>query len=178
MAEKRATFSLRRRTADGFSNCRRIRTDLSVPSRSTFFFSRRNARSTGSPFLSLISVNALTSSLGAGKNCDGAVPANLGTRRIYFGGVKSMYLTASLRGGRSLRLSLPRTPKLAASRCLHRLDGVTAGLVSGARRVSVRSDHGQESNWQRVSGQPGQPLRTGTVRAPCQSPLFNCGVQA
>jgi len=31
---------------------------LRVPSRSTFFFSRRNARSTGSPFFNLISVNA------------------------------------------------------------------------------------------------------------------------
>src|ERR1017187_7535102 len=39
----------------------RMRTTLSVPSRSTFFFSRRNARSTGSPFFNLISVNALTS---------------------------------------------------------------------------------------------------------------------
>src|SRR5450755_839899 len=74
MAEKRATFSLRRRTALGFSNCRRLRTTLSVPSRSTFFFSRRNARSTGSPFFSLISVNALTSFRGTGDNCHGQFP--------------------------------------------------------------------------------------------------------
>ena len=67
MAENRATFSLRRRRSLGFSNCRRPRTTLSVPSRSTFFFSRRNARSTGSPFFSLISVNALTSFPGAGQ---------------------------------------------------------------------------------------------------------------
>src|SRR5215471_10316565 len=75
MAEKRATFSLRRRTALGFSYCRRLRIFLSVPSRSTFFFSRRKARSTGSPFFSLISVIALTSFPGRVKTCHGAVPA-------------------------------------------------------------------------------------------------------
>ena len=68
MAENRATFSLRRRFSLGFSKCRWPRTTRNVPSRSTFFFSRRNARSTGSPFFSLISVNALTSFPGRDKN--------------------------------------------------------------------------------------------------------------
>src|SRR6185312_8079624 len=56
MAENRAIFSLRRRLALGFSKRRLSRTALSVPSRSIFFFNRRNARSTGSPFFNLISV--------------------------------------------------------------------------------------------------------------------------
>src|ERR1022692_3576317 len=59
MAEKRAAFSLRRRFSLGFSKCRWLRTTLSVPSRSIFFFNRRNALSTGSPFLSLISVKLI-----------------------------------------------------------------------------------------------------------------------
>jgi hypothetical protein len=59
MAENRAIFSLRRRLALGFSKRRLSRTALSVPSRSIFFFNRRNARSTGSPFFSLISVKTI-----------------------------------------------------------------------------------------------------------------------
>ena len=59
MAEKRAAFSLRRRFSLGFSKCRWLRTTLSVPSRSIFFFNRRSALSTGSPFLSLISVKLI-----------------------------------------------------------------------------------------------------------------------
>ena len=38
MAEKRAAFILRRRRSLGFSKCRWLRTSLSVPSRSIFFF--------------------------------------------------------------------------------------------------------------------------------------------
>src|SRR5262245_62496722 len=56
MAEKRAIFSLRRLRSLGFSKWRRARALFSVPSRSTFFFNRRSARSTGSLFFSLISV--------------------------------------------------------------------------------------------------------------------------
>ena len=56
MAEKRAAFILRRRRSLGFSKCRWLRTSFKVPSRSIFFFKRRNALSTGSPFFSLISV--------------------------------------------------------------------------------------------------------------------------
>src|SRR5580700_10948896 len=59
MAEKRAAFILRRRRSLGFSKCRWLRTVLSVPSRSIFFFNRRRAFSTGSPFFSLISVNPI-----------------------------------------------------------------------------------------------------------------------
>jgi hypothetical protein len=58
MAENRAAFSLRRRRSLGFSKCRWLRTSFKVPSRSIFFFNRRSARSTDSPFLSLISVNS------------------------------------------------------------------------------------------------------------------------
>ena len=57
IAENRAAFSLRRRRSLGFSKCRWLRTTLRVPSRSIFFFNRRRALSTDSPFLSLISVN-------------------------------------------------------------------------------------------------------------------------
>jgi hypothetical protein len=56
MAEKRAAFSFRRRFSLGFSKCRWLRTVRKVPSRSSFFLSRRKAFSTDSPFLSLISV--------------------------------------------------------------------------------------------------------------------------
>src|SRR5262245_38659460 len=56
MAENRAAFSLRRRRSLGFSKCRWLRTTLSVPSRSIFFFNRRRAFSTDSPFFNLISV--------------------------------------------------------------------------------------------------------------------------
>src|SRR6266545_8260668 len=58
MALKRAAFSLRRRRSLGFSKCRWLRTSFNVPSRSIFFFNRRSARSTDSPFFSLISVNS------------------------------------------------------------------------------------------------------------------------
>src|SRR5258708_12385536 len=56
MAENRAAFSLRRFLALGFSNRRRSRNCCKVCSRSSFFFSRRMAFSTGSPFFSLTSV--------------------------------------------------------------------------------------------------------------------------
>src|ERR1700691_1057031 len=59
IAEKRAAFILRRRRSLGFSKCRWLRTVLSVPSRSIFFFNRRRAFSTGSPFFSLISVKSI-----------------------------------------------------------------------------------------------------------------------
>lgn len=58
MALNFATFIWRRRFSLGFSKCRWFRTSLRVPSRSTFFFSRRNARSTGSPFFSLTSLTS------------------------------------------------------------------------------------------------------------------------
>jgi len=60
MAENRAAFSLRRRRSLGFSKWRWLLTTFNVPSRSIFFFSRRNALSTDSPFLSLISVKTLS----------------------------------------------------------------------------------------------------------------------
>jgi len=60
MAENRAAFSLRRRFSLGFSKCRWLRTTFSVPSRSIFFFNRRSAFSTASPFLSFISVKTLS----------------------------------------------------------------------------------------------------------------------
>ena len=56
MAENRAAFSFRRRFSLGFSKCRWLRTTRRVPSRSIFFFNRRKAFSTGSPFFNLISV--------------------------------------------------------------------------------------------------------------------------
>ncbi len=59
MAEKRAAFILRRLRSLGFSKCRWLRTSLSVPSRSIFFFNRRSALSTDSPFFSLISVRSI-----------------------------------------------------------------------------------------------------------------------
>src|SRR5262249_49491909 len=59
MAENRAAFILRRRRSLGFSKWRWLRTSFKVPSRSIFFFNRRKARSTDSPFLSLISVKLL-----------------------------------------------------------------------------------------------------------------------
>lgn len=58
MALNFATFICRRRFSLGFSKCRWFRTSFKVPSRSTFFFSRRNARSTGSPFFSLTSLTS------------------------------------------------------------------------------------------------------------------------
>src|SRR3954468_20272860 len=56
MAEKRATFILRRFFSLGFSKWRWLRTSFKVPSRSMRFFKRRNAFSTDSPFFNLISV--------------------------------------------------------------------------------------------------------------------------
>src|SRR5207245_4706471 len=56
IAEKRAALVFRRFLALGFSKRRWSRTWSMVCSRSNFFFSRRSALSTGSPFLSLISV--------------------------------------------------------------------------------------------------------------------------
>src|SRR6267154_4504112 len=56
MAEKRAAFILRRLRSLGFSKCRWLRTSFKVPSRSIFFFNRRRALSTASPFFNLISV--------------------------------------------------------------------------------------------------------------------------
>src|SRR3954471_11887478 len=60
MAEKRATFILRRFFSLGFSKCRWLRTSFNVPSRSMRFFKRRKAFSTDSPFFSLISVNSFS----------------------------------------------------------------------------------------------------------------------
>jgi len=56
IAANRAAFCLRRRLALGFSNRFRSRNFFNVCSRSSFFFNRRIARSTGSPFFSLISI--------------------------------------------------------------------------------------------------------------------------
>ena len=64
-----------------------------MPSRSTFFFSRRNARSTGSPFFNLISVNATHFLPRAGKP-HRRLPQNKRTRRIIFPRTKSMCKTA------------------------------------------------------------------------------------
>src|SRR5215471_11664601 len=60
IAENRAAFSLRRRLSLGFSKCRWLRTTFKVPSRSIFFFNRRRAFSTDSPFFNLISVKTLS----------------------------------------------------------------------------------------------------------------------
>ena len=60
MAENRAIFILRRRFSLGFSKCRWLRTVHKVPSRSSFFFSRRSAFSTESPFFNLIAVKSLS----------------------------------------------------------------------------------------------------------------------
>src|SRR5712671_1845530 len=51
-------FALRRRFSLGFSKWRCARASRKVPSRSSFFFSRRRAFSTGSPFFSLTSDNS------------------------------------------------------------------------------------------------------------------------
>jgi hypothetical protein len=74
MAENRAAFSLRRRCALGFSKCRWFRTVFKVPSRSIFFFKRRKARSTGSPFLNLISVKPQSLPLYISPEQDGISP--------------------------------------------------------------------------------------------------------
>jgi len=60
MAENRAIFIFRRFFSLGFSKCRWFRTSFRVPSRSIFFFSRRRALSTGSPFFNRISVKTLS----------------------------------------------------------------------------------------------------------------------
>ena len=60
MAVNFATLSLRRFFSLGFSKRRWLRTSFRVPSRSIFFFNRRSAFSTGSPFLSLISVKTVS----------------------------------------------------------------------------------------------------------------------
>ena len=89
MAENRATFSLRRRFSLGFSKVRRWRTILSVPSRSIFFFKRRNALSTGSPFLSLISVKLihfLSRRLGTHGLHGARVRLSQGQGEYFFGG--------------------------------------------------------------------------------------------
>jgi hypothetical protein len=57
MAENLDTFIFRRRRSQGFSKCLLLRTCFSVPSRSSFFFNRRSAFSTDSPFLILTSLN-------------------------------------------------------------------------------------------------------------------------
>lgn len=57
MAENFDTFILRRRRSQGFSKCRLLRTCFNVPSRSSFFFNRRRAFSTDSPFLIFTSLN-------------------------------------------------------------------------------------------------------------------------
>src|SRR5438034_7390723 len=73
MAENLAAFILRRFRSLGFSKCRWLRTSFNVPSRSIFFFNRRRALSTDSPFFSLISVKLahfLSNNLGvAGAKC-------------------------------------------------------------------------------------------------------------
>src|SRR5579859_6451393 len=87
MAEKRAAFILRRRRSLGFSKCRWLRTVLSVPSRSIFFFNRRRAFSTGSPFFSLISVKSihiLSTDLGASNQPKRAADALKSSPRGYF----------------------------------------------------------------------------------------------
>src|SRR5450759_1010298 len=89
MAEKRAAFSLRRRFSLGFSKCRWLRTTLSVPSRSIFFFNRRSALSTGSPFLSLISVKLihfLSRRLGTCGHHGTSVRLSQGQGGYFFGG--------------------------------------------------------------------------------------------
>src|SRR5262249_53884344 len=84
MAEKRAAFSLRRRRSLGFSKCRWLRTTLRVPSRSIFFFKRRRAFSTDSPFLSLISVKLYSLPLpGPGASLRGYGPQRVSRERVW-----------------------------------------------------------------------------------------------
>src|SRR5213075_352132 len=92
MAEKRAAFSLRRRRSLGFSKCRWLRTTFKVPSRSIFFFRRRRALSTDSPFLSLISVNPihfLSKIPGVTNVLHGQCSASVRTDRVFLKGEKS-----------------------------------------------------------------------------------------
>jgi len=76
MAENRAAFCLRRRRSLGFSKCRCWRTSTSVPSRPIFFFNRRKAFSTDSPFFNLISVNAFHFLSDVGTPADAPVRGN------------------------------------------------------------------------------------------------------
>ena len=101
MAENRATFSLRRRFALGFSKRRLSRTALRVPSRSIFFFNRRNARSTGSPFFNLISVKSihfLSKTDPGGTAFMAGSPLGSG-RREYFRAKKSQSARKRSKGG-------------------------------------------------------------------------------
>ena len=59
----RARAALRRRFSHGFSKCRFARMSRMMPSRSSFFFRRRSAFSTDSPFLILTSVVTKTNHL-------------------------------------------------------------------------------------------------------------------
>ena len=59
----RARAALRRRFSHGFSKCRFARMSRMMPSRSSFFFRRRRAFSTDSPFLILTSVVTKTNHL-------------------------------------------------------------------------------------------------------------------
>src|SRR5215471_5555182 len=88
MAENRAAFSLRRRRSLGFSKCRWLRTIFSVPSRSIFFFNRRSAFSTDSPFFSLISVKLihfLSERPGDAAATMTAGPLRSGLKRVFSG---------------------------------------------------------------------------------------------
>ena len=157
MAEKRATFSLRRRRSLGFSNCRRPRTTLSVPSRSTFFLSRRNARSTGSPFFSLISVNALTSFPGAGqKTVLPRFPLKIGKNQGGLFTPEVNYLNPAGRlSGISCRCSLrlvyraPPLPNPPPRRTFRRAHArwTQMGEMRGGTRISRRQGV-KTSNWQ------------------------------
>src|SRR6267143_2221831 len=82
MAENRAAFSFRRRRSLGFSKCRWLRTTFNVPSRSIFFFNRRRALSTDSPFLSLISVNPSHFLSGRSRRVFGLSSQNQGGRIV------------------------------------------------------------------------------------------------
>src|ERR1051325_6071299 len=98
MAENRATFSLRRRFSLGFSKVRRWRTTLSVPSRSIFFFKRRRALSTGSPFLSLISVKTihiLSKRTGGNADLHGRQSPSVRAGRVFYPAKKSNGKTVS-----------------------------------------------------------------------------------
>ena len=71
----RARAALRRRFSHGFSKCRFARMSRMMPSRSSFFFRRRRAFSTDSPFLILTSVVTKTNHL-----LSGVFPARAGLR--------------------------------------------------------------------------------------------------
>jgi hypothetical protein len=98
-----------------------LRTTFKVPSRSTFFFSRRNARSTGSPFFNLISVNATHFLPGARQSAHGRVSQIngravwLSCRRSqcekarYFWSPQSYFAAVKIRSGKK-----PADPELQA----------------------------------------------------------------